>query len=71
MDDLEFFPDWKSALGDTILDILEERNISMDEFSKMMNWTKGHIEDLLSGQKQITLEIARLLSSILGSSVEF
>jgi len=66
-----FSPDWASAPGDTIADILRERGISIPEFGVQIGCTPEHVEDLLQGRAAITIAIARRLSEALGGSVEF
>jgi plasmid maintenance system antidote protein VapI len=67
----EFRPDWASAPGDTIADILGERGLSVVEFAQHMGQTLDHARDLLQGRATITLGIARRLEQVLGASVEF
>ena len=64
-----FNPNWRTPPGGTIKDILNERNISLDEFSYMMNIID--IDKLISGEMFITPKIAKQLSETLGSSVNF
>lgn len=67
----EFQPNWTSAPGDTILDILEERGLSENEFALDIGQTIESARDLLNGRATITIAIARRLSNALGASVEF
>lgn len=67
----DFQPDWVSTPGDTIADILEERNLSPVEFANQMDYTFEHANELLHGHATITIENARRLEGILGASVEF
>jgi len=67
----EFCPDWASAPGDTIVDILHERQISENEFAHQIGYTPDKLEDLLQGRATITIAIARQLENLLGASVEF
>lgn len=67
----EFRPDWASAPGDTIADILGERDLSLIEFAQRMGHTPEHSRDLLQGRATITIGIARRLQQVLGGSVEF
>lgn len=69
--DGDFYPDWASAPGDTINDILDERNISADHFAELMDSVAEDIEDLLVGRTTITISTARQLSRVLGASCEF
>ena len=66
-----FLPDWASAPGDTIADILDERDISVDSFAELMDWRREDISDLLQGRATITISTARQLSRVLGASLEF
>ena len=66
-----FYPDWASAPGETIADILDERDISVDHFAELMNWADEDITDLLQGRATITISAARQLSQVLGASLEF
>ena len=66
-----FYPDWASAPGETINDILDERNISVDHFAELMDSAAEEIDDLLVGRTTITISTARQLSLILGASCEF
>lgn len=68
---VEFKPDWASAPGDTIADILGERGLSVTEFAQSMGYTSDHVTDLLEGRATITIGIARQLERVLGGSVEF
>jgi HTH-type transcriptional regulator/antitoxin HigA len=67
----EFRPDWASAPGDTIADILSERNLSVAEFAYRVGQTPEYANDLLQGRATITIAIARQLERVLGASVEF
>src|ERR1700674_1941836 len=66
-----FEPDWVSPPGDTIMDILKERNISVAEFGKRMGQTAQEVNDLIDGRLTISIAVARALQSTLGGSVEF
>jgi len=67
----EFRPDWTSAPGDTIADILGERRLSLNEFAKRIGKPRQYANDLLEGRATITLSVARRLGEVLGGSVEF
>src|ERR1700722_15829264 len=66
-----FRPNWASAPGDTIADVLEEKQLSMAVFSKRIGCSIDEAKDLLAGKVAMTLALARKLTSELGSSVEF
>ncbi len=67
----EFSPDWVSAPGDTIADILRERHVTESEFAKEIGQTIEYVRDLLRGHATITIGVARSLEKVLGASVEF
>ncbi|QXU42142.1 ImmA/IrrE family metallo-endopeptidase [Pedobacter sp. D749] len=66
-----FLPNWTSAPGDTIIDLLNERNISVEAFANRMENSVETVESLIEGQMEITTEISLKLSKVLGSSVDF
>lgn len=66
-----FQPNWTSAPGDTILDLLNERNISIDHFAQQMDSSREYVEKLIAGQNEINQETSKKLSGILGSSEDF
>src|SRR3954470_2017423 len=66
-----FRPDWASAPGDTIEDILKERHLSVEEFAQLIGQTLEAVNVLLQGRATITIAVARRLSMVLGASVEF
>ena len=66
-----FYPDWASAPGETIEDILDQRAISVGYFAELMDWAEEDIADLLQGRTTITISAARQLSQVLGASLEF
>jgi plasmid maintenance system antidote protein VapI/Zn-dependent peptidase ImmA (M78 family) len=67
----EFKPDWTSAPGDTITDILREQGLTDIEFARRIGHTLEDTKNLLQGRTTITIGIARQLERVLGASVEF
>lgn len=67
----DFRPDWASAPGDTIVDILHERHVSTAEFAERIGQSVDSTKDLLQGRTTITIALARSLERVLGASVEF
>jgi plasmid maintenance system antidote protein VapI len=67
----DFSPDWVSPPGDTIKDILAERNMSESEFSALIGLSGEETNNLLSGNAMITIAMARKLERVFGASVEF
>lgn len=66
-----FYPDWASAPGDTIRDLLNERNIPVPEFAESVGCDTENVLGLLQGRVPITVSMARRLSQVLGASVGF
>jgi HTH-type transcriptional regulator/antitoxin HigA len=66
-----FTPDWISAPGDTILDLLEERDWSQAEFAKRMGYSTKHISQLITGKAPITLDAALKLERVIGGTARF
>jgi HTH-type transcriptional regulator / antitoxin HigA len=67
----DFQPDWTSAPGETISDLLAERDISLADFANRMNFSAKDATDLLEGRSTITIDVARKLKETVGGSVEF
>lgn len=70
-DQITFQPNWSSSPGNTIYDILEEKNISLKHFADCMNSTMDFVERLINGQVSINNEIAEKLEINLGSTIDF
>lgn len=70
-DPRSFRPDWVSAPGDTIIDILEERGVSHASFATAIGQSPDQARSLLEGRSTITIELARRLAAFLGASIEF
>lgn len=66
-----FHPNWASPPGDTVADLLEERNLSLREFTKQIGLAVDFINSLLHGNSPITLDIAQRLEQVLGVSATF
>lgn len=66
-----FQPNWVSVPGDTIVDVLRQRNLTVSTFAQKMECSTEYIEALISGQEAITREIARKLEVNLGSTAKF
>ena len=67
----KFSPNWASPPGSTIQTILREQNLSALDLSNRLQWSEDEVTRLLDGHTPINFRIARKLSTILGSSVEF
>ena len=63
--------DWTSPPGDTIQDILEEKEMTQEEFSWLSKLSTEQVQGLLNGSLRITAEIAIRLESVLGPPMVF
>jgi plasmid maintenance system antidote protein VapI/Zn-dependent peptidase ImmA (M78 family) len=68
---VSFQPTWVSAPGETIADILKERNITKSVFAQEMELSEQMVGTLLQGESEITINLARRLEKFLGGSIEF
>lgn len=66
-----FQPDWASAPGDTLADILAERNLSAVDLARWIGRSPEEAEQLLAGGAVVDSEIAKRLEAALGASAEF
>lgn len=71
VDNITFHPFWSSPPGETVADLLEERNLSLREFAKQIGLTVDYISDLLQGSTPITIDIAQRLEQAFGVSAAF
>ena len=67
-----FEPKWPlPPPGDTILDILEEKNWTQADFAGRTGYTTKHVSQLVRGKAAITEDTALRLERVLGGSAEF
>ncbi|MCC5638679.1 HigA family addiction module antidote protein [Nostoc sp. CHAB 5844] len=66
-----FTPDWVSSPGDTIADVLEERDWTQAELAERLGYTTKHVSLLINGKAPITEETALKLERVLGSTAAF
>lgn len=66
-----FQPNWSSKPGNTILDILRERNITHEAFVEQMCQPEECIHRLINGEASITVATASQLTKVLGASEQF
>lgn len=66
-----FAPDWVSPPGDTILDILEERDWTQADLAQRLGYTTKHVNQLIKGKVPLTEEAAIRLERVVGSTVGF
>ncbi|MDR3451321.1 MAG: helix-turn-helix domain-containing protein [Rhodoferax sp.] len=66
-----FAPDWVSPPGDTILDLLEERDWTQQQLADRLGFSLKHVNQLIKGKVALTEDAAIRLQSVLGASVGF
>lgn len=66
-----FAPDWASPPGDTILDLIEERDWSQVELANRLGFSTKHLNQLVKGKVALTYETALKLERVLGTAAEF
>ena len=66
-----FAPDWVSPPGDTILDIIEERDWTQAELAQRLGYTTKHVNQLIKGKVPLTEDAAIRLERVVGSTVGF
>ncbi len=66
-----FAPDWISPPGDTILDLIEEKNWTQTELARRMGYSLKHVNRLVKGKVALTEDTAILLERVLGASAQF
>lgn len=68
---LPFTPDWISPPGDTIADLLEEKDWTQTQLAERLGYTTKHISQLINGKAPISEQTALKLERVLGSTVAF
>ena len=66
-----FTPDWISAPGETIEDLLEERSWPQAELADRTGFTRKHVNDLVKGRAPITPDAAFRLEAVFGAPASF
>ena len=68
---MSFGPDWVSPPGDTIADLLHERDWTQAEFATRLGTSREFVDQLVSGHASIDEAIALRLERVLGSTTRF
>lgn len=68
---IEFQPNWVSVPGNTIREVIINKNFSIPVLASKMQTTPEFINQLISGQSAITPDVAESLSKYLGASTDF
>lgn len=71
MSESVFTPDWLSAPGGTLLDVIEERGMSSKELASLLSISLDRTEKLLAGKESITRDVAKLIAERVGGSEKF
>lgn len=66
-----FSPDWVSPPGETILDLLEERDWTQQQLADRLGFSLKHVNQLIKGKVSLTEDAAIRLKNVLGASVGF
>jgi HTH-type transcriptional regulator / antitoxin HigA len=66
-----FQPNWVSAPGETIADILAQSGVPPVAFAAQIGSSPEQVNDLLQGRAELTTETAALLATYLGASRDF
>src|SRR5579871_4898087 len=67
----DFRPDWSSPPGDTILDLLEERDWSQAELAGRLGYSAKHVNQLIKGKVPLSEDAALRLERVLGGPARF
>ena len=67
----KFQPDWISSPGDTIRDLMEERDWNQVELAKRLGFTTKHLNQLVKGKASLSEDTALRLEHVLGSTARF
>lgn len=68
---IEFEPDWRVAPGETLADVLDDRNLSRDDLVALSGLDRPIVDRLLSGDEPLTETIAAALERATGIVARF
>ena len=57
--------------GETIKEIILDRNMTQEELGIKINFSKEYISDVIKGKKSISDRFAKALENVFGISIEF
>ena len=66
-----FSPDWVSPPGDTIVDLMEERDWSQIDLARRLGFGAKHLNQLIKGNVPLTDDTALRLGRVLGINANF
>jgi len=64
-------PKWVSAPGDTILSIMEQRELSLEEFARQIGLSEVSAQQLINGSRAVDRSLAQRLAATLGATEQF
>lgn len=68
---MNFQPKWTSKPGETILAMLNEKNITLASFANKIGGSEKYVNDLVEGKIRISQEVATTLEQNIGASASF
>ena len=68
---MAFHPDWVSPPGETIIDLIEEKDWTQAELAQRLGFTTKHLSQLINGKATLTEDAALRLERVLGSTANF
>lgn len=68
---VSFDPGWSSPPGDTIVDLMDERDLPHGVLAQALDLDADEFSRLLTGTLEITSELALKLATYLGSTPQF
>ncbi len=68
---LAFQPQWTSPPGETILEALQEQDLPLAEFAKLIGKSRVSTTKLLEGAMTIDQSLAERLQLVIGGSAKF
>src|SRR5689334_5392739 len=66
-----FAPDYIVPPGDTILDLLDEQEMTQTELARRLGVSAKHVNQIVKGSAPISADVALGLEKVLGASVSF
>lgn len=66
-----FGPGWVSPPGDTIADLMEDRDWSQVELARRLGFSTKHLNQLIKGKTSLTDDTAMRLERVLGATANF
>jgi addiction module HigA family antidote len=66
-----YAPDFISTPGETLAEIIEEKNMSQSELAQRMGRPKKTINEIIKGKAEITIDTALQIQLVLGTPASF